>query len=117
MDMATSITAPREATRIPLTKRPLICSPWSAARSTSSSASGRLKPLMGEMVPAAAAKSPAAATPPTQPSVAQRVLRLRPVSSSREAAVVRATMTTVTKTGSAPRRIMGTRINQRQARV
>ena len=73
--------------------------------------------MMGETVPAAAAKSPAAATPPTQPSVAQRVLRLRPVSSSREAAVVRATMTTVTKTGSAPRRIMGTRINQRQARV
>ena len=108
MDMATSMTAPSEAMRMPLTNRPLIFSPRSDARRTSSSASGRLKPLSGDIDPHRAAKMPATATPPMQPSVAQSVLRLKPFRNRSEAAVVSATSTTVTTTGCAPRRIMGT---------
>ena len=117
MDIATSITAPREAIRMPLTSSPLMCSFESPARSTSSSASDRLKPFNGEMVPARPAKIPAAATPPTQPSVAHSVLRLKPVSRRRDAAVVSATTPMETRIGSAPRRIRGTSRYHRQASV
>ena len=117
MDIATSITAPSEAIRMPLTNRPLMRMPRSEARRISSSASVRLNPLSGEISPQSAANSPAAATPPMQPSVAQSVFLLRPVSRMREAAVVSATMPIAVRIGSAPRRSIGIRMNQTLASV
>ena len=63
------------------------------------------------------AKSAAAATPPTQPRPAHRVLREKPVSISREAAAVSAAMSTADQMGSAPLNTMGMRRNQIPARV
>ena len=106
--MATSMTAPSDAIRIPLTNNPLMWISRSSDRSTSSSASDILKPFSGEITQNSAANRPAAATPPTHPSVAQSVFLLIPVRSSSEAPVVSTTIRMVIQTGSAPRRIIGT---------
>ena len=117
MDMATSMTAPREAMRMPLIKRPRISSGCSPARSTKSSASPILNPLMGVILPTIQAKRPAAATPQIQPRPAHRVFRVNPVSSSSEAAAVSAATATAAGMGGAPRSTMGISRNQTPAKV
>lgn len=69
------------------------------------------------MTPTRAAKIPAAATPPTQPRMAQKLFLVNPSSSSRQAAAVTAAMATVRGSPGRPRMSPGISKNHTQARV
>ena len=117
IDMATSITAPKEAIRIPANKSSPTCRELTSLMLIRVSISVTLYPEIWASSPNTQAISPAAVTPPNVPSTDDTVFLVAPPTKYMVTAVVRATTSTAAKNGEHPRYKSGKNSHKMQQNV